>query len=81
MDDSVKKAAMSIMRVFKRKGLHAGDFIKFTDFGGALRWDAGHMRDEDQREGLRELSEHGLVVETSAGLELTARGEKSLEKL
>jgi hypothetical protein len=81
MDPTVKKAARSIMMVFKQAGTRAGGFVNYGDFGKALRWEAGYIKHDVQREALAALVERGYVVELNAGLELTDRGARSLEKL
>jgi hypothetical protein len=81
MDPTVKKAARSIMLVFKSQGTRAGGFLHYNDFGKALRWEAGHVKHDTQREALAALVERGYVVELNSGLELTDRGAKSLENL
>lgn len=81
MNDQEKKAAKAILRVFKQRKLDAGDVIQFGDFGGVLHWEAGFMKHEFQRNAMQELIERGFVIETNAGLELTAKGAASLEKV
>ena len=80
MDPAVKKAAQSIVMVFHAKGVGAGGFLNFADFGKALRWEAGFVKHENQREALRFLVENGYVVELNSGLELTDKGARTLEK-
>jgi hypothetical protein len=81
MDESDKKAARAILAVFKTRNLSAGGFVHFDDFGKVLRWEAGYVKHENQRNALRFLVENDYVVELNAGLELTAKGEKSLKKM
>ena len=81
MDPSVRKAARSIMLVFKREGTRAGGFVDYGTFGKALRWEAGHIKHATQRDALAALVEKGYVSEHNAGLELTEKGARSLEKL
>jgi hypothetical protein len=81
MDPSVRKAAKAIMLVFKSNDVVARGFINYSDFGKALRWEAGYIKHENQREALMELVERGFVLELNSGLELTDKGAKSLEKL
>jgi hypothetical protein len=38
--------AERILDSFRVRGLHAGDFIHFTDFGDAIVWEADFVRDE-----------------------------------
>jgi hypothetical protein len=81
MQETEKKAARAILRVFRDRGLRAGGFVHFDEFGKSLRWEAGHVKHENQRNALRYLVEKEYVVELYAGLELTEKGEKSLAKL
>ena len=79
MDPSVKKAARSIMQVFKDRQVRAAGFVNFNDFGKALRWEAGYAKHENQREALRALVEGGYVRELNSGLELTEKGQKVVD--
>jgi hypothetical protein len=63
-----------ILNCFRERGLRAGAFIHFTDFGDAIVWEKGFVRDEPVRRSLVMLMEHGLLMEMSEGLELTERG-------
>lgn len=81
MDETDKKAARAILRVFKDRGLGEGAFVHFDDFGKALRWEAGYIKHENQRNALRYLVENAYVNELNAGLELTGKGAKALQKL
>ena len=66
------------MALFRDRGLHSGDCVDFTDFGDAIVWQDGFVRDEVVREALTSLLSDGLVVEASAGLELTDKGESQI---
>jgi hypothetical protein len=81
MEETDKKAARSILRVFQDKGLGEGGFVHFDDFGKALRWEAGYIKHENQRNALRFLVQNNYVNELNAGLELTEKGAKALKKL
>jgi len=81
LDPAIKKAARAILVVFHQRDVGAGGFLDFSEFGKALRWEAGYVKHENQREALRFLVENGYVVELNAGLELTSKGAKTLEKL
>jgi hypothetical protein len=81
MDPSTQKAARAILLVFREKELRAGDFVNFADFGKVLRWEAGYVKHENQREALRYLVEHAYVIELNSGLELTHKGQKVLNSL
>jgi hypothetical protein len=69
------------MLVFKREGTRAGGFLDYGAFGKALRWEAGYIKHATQRDALAALVERGYVSELNAGLELTEKGARSLEKL
>ncbi len=73
--------ARRILEVFRSKGLRAGGFIAFTDFGDAIVWEQGFVRDESVRQGLTHLIEKEHVLEMCAGLQLTPKGEKALGEL
>ena len=81
MDPAVKKAARAILVVFHERDVGAGGFVNYADFGKPLRWEAGFVKHELQREALRFLVDSGYVVELNSGLELTAKGARTLEKL
>lgn len=81
MDPAVRKAARAIMLVFKSQGARAGGFVHYSDFGKALRWEAGYIKHDSQREALAALVERGYVLELNSGLELTDRGAASLKNL
>jgi hypothetical protein len=71
--------ASKILDAFRSRGMRAGAFVHFTDFGDAIVWEAGFVRDESVlRQALRELIAGGYVVEMNAGLELSEAGEKHL---
>src|SRR5947208_3195169 len=70
----------AILDVFRSKKLSAGGFIHFTDFGDAIVWASGSIRDEQTRAGLQYLIENGYVNEMAAGLELTDKGWRYLSK-
>ena len=73
-----EETARAILAVFRDRRLRAGDFIDFTDFGEAIVWQDGFVRDEAVREALTRLRSDGLVIEASAGLQLTAKGESEI---
>lgn len=66
----------SILTVFRSRGTSAGDFIHFTDFGEAIVWKDGLIRDESVRLALQSLLDQEYVVELNTGLELTEGGER-----
>ena len=81
MDPSEQKAARAILNVFREKNLRSGGFVNFSDFGKALRWEAGYVKHENQRNALRFLVEHEYVTEANAGLTLTEKGQEAVKKL
>ena len=70
--------ARRILEVFKVRGLRAGDTIHPADFGEAIIWEAGRVRDEPVRAALRFLFDNGLLVEALAAFILTEKGERAL---
>jgi hypothetical protein len=70
--------ARAILDVFRSRGLRAGSFVGFTEFGEAIQWRNGFIRDEPTRQAFKMLVQDGYVVEMNAGLELTERGEEQL---
>ena len=70
--------ANAILEVFREKGLKADGFVHFTDFGSAIVWEAGFVRDEPVREAMERLISGGYLVEFNAGLRLTQKGEAAL---
>ena len=81
MEEMDKKAARAILAVFKTRNLTAGGFVHFDEFGKVLRWEAGYVKHENQKNALRYLVENNYVSELNAGLELTTKGEDALKKL
>lgn len=78
LTEEPRPAAQAILDVFAARGATAGTFIGYTDFGDALTWQNGSITSDDQRGGLTDLIERGLVSEHSAGLELTEKGVRRL---
>lgn len=81
MDETEKKAARAILSVFRRKGIRTGGFLHFDDFGKALKWEAGYIKHENQRQALEFLVANGYVQQLHAGLELTEKGAAALSRL
>ena len=83
MDESGKKAARKILSVFRQKGLGAGGFVHFDEFSRAraIIWDQGFVKHQNQKDALIYLREYGYVNESDAGLELTEKGAKAIEKM
>lgn len=70
----LRQEAIAILQVFIDRGCKIGDIIQFTDFGGAIVWDAGYVSSEDIRLGLQELIEGQYVIDHNAGLGITEKG-------
>ncbi len=70
--------AQRILEVFQARGIKAGGYIHPADFGDAIIWEAGFVRDEPARKALSALFSEGYLVEHNAAFELTDRGEKHL---
>ena len=70
--------AAQILNTFRARGLRAGSLIHPADFGDAIVWEGGFVRDEPVRVALTELFEGGYLVEHLAAFELTARGDRYL---
>jgi len=70
--------AERILAVFRRRGIRAGGFVDFSDFGEAIPWKDGFIRDEPVRQAFATLVDERYVVEMSAGLQLTEVGDKHL---
>jgi hypothetical protein len=68
--------ADKILGVFRDRGLRSGAQIHPADFGDAIVWEAGFVRDEPVRRALAELFENGYLVECSAAFELAKTGEQ-----
>lgn len=67
-----------ILEVFRRRGIRPRGFVDVGDFGEAISWKDGFIRDEPVRQAFETLIEEGYVVEMNAGLQLTELGEKHL---
>jgi hypothetical protein len=70
--------AEGILNVFRSKSLKADAFVKFWDFGDAIVWKDGFVRDEGVRQALTELNDQGYTIEHNAALQLTAKGAQHL---
>jgi hypothetical protein len=77
-EETLNPEAAQILEVFKARELRAGSFIHPADFGDAIVWEAGFVRDEKVRLGLEQLFEEGYLIEHPAALELTAQGDRHL---
>jgi hypothetical protein len=76
--EPITPEAERILGVFRERGIRAGGFVHFTDFGEAIQWESGFIRDEAVRHAVRLLVDEQYVVEMPAGLELAQRGDKYL---
>jgi hypothetical protein len=70
--------AQRILQVFRSRGLRAGGTIHPADFGEAIIWESGFVRDAPVRDALTFLFDQGYLLECGAALELTLRGEKAV---
>jgi len=75
----IRPEAIAILQVFIDKGCERDDIIHFTEFGEAIVWEAGFIKEEGTRNGLQELVEGKYVVEYNAGLGITAKGLKEVK--
>jgi hypothetical protein len=63
------------LAVFRVRELRAGATIQLTDLGEAIGWKRGIVNDNDVRRALGELVDGGYLIEATAALELTPKGE------
>lgn len=70
--------ADQILQVFRDRGLRSGALIHPADFGDAIVWKGGFVRDEPVRCALAELFEDDYLIELEAAYELTKAGEQYL---
>jgi hypothetical protein len=68
--------ADKILGAFRDRGLRAGALLHPADFGDAIIWEAGFVRDEPVRRALAELLQNGYLIEHQAAIELTKTGEQ-----
>ena len=52
--------AQRILEVFQARGIKSGGYIHPADFGDAIIWEAGFVRDEPVRKALSALFREGL---------------------
>ena len=76
MGRAMSPEADKILGVFRDRGLRSGAQIHPADFGDAIAWEGGFVRDEPVRRALAELFENGYLVEYEAAFELTKPGER-----
>jgi hypothetical protein len=72
--------AQRILDVFNTRNLKAGATIHPTEFGDAVVWKDGYVRDEPVRMALAFLFKEGYLIEHLAAFELTKRGAEYLYK-
>jgi hypothetical protein len=70
--------AQQILEVFRIRHLHRDGFLYFDDFGAAMIWENGFVRDEPVREAIQFLTENDYVREMELGLELLPKGERHI---
>jgi hypothetical protein len=78
LTDDLKPAAAKILNCFRERGLRTGEMIGHWDFGDAVIWEKGFIRDEEVRQGWGELTSKVYVHEADAALVLAERGEQLL---
>jgi len=76
--NNLKSAAVKILNCFRERGLRKGGSIHPADFGDAIIWEAGFIRDEEVRQAWADLTNNDYVYEADAALVLTERGEQFL---
>lgn len=76
--DALSPAALKILNCFRERGLHNGEMIKHWDFGDAVIWEAGFIRDAEVHHAWGTLGDNGYVIEYDAALKLTELGERFL---
>jgi hypothetical protein len=70
--------AQRILEIFRTRGLRAGAMIHPVEFGDAIIWKDGFVRDEPVRQALAFLFSEAYLLEHAAAFELTERGERHL---
>lgn len=70
----LSEPALRILQEFQRRGLGAGAMIEQWDFGDAIVWEGGSVRDDEVRAALRALFDDSLLIEHNAAFELTEAG-------
>jgi hypothetical protein len=77
--EELTPAAKRILGCFRERGLRAGGMIHPADFGEAIIWEDGFIRDEGVRQAWVDITSKGYVTEYEAALELTKKGEQFLD--
>ena len=70
--------AERILEVYRTQGLRTGAMIHPAEFGHAIVWEDGFVRDEPIQEALGQLFQDGFLIEHSAAFELTPLGDDHL---
>lgn len=78
MAEELSLSAKRILTCFRERGLRAHGMIHPTEFGDAVIWEAGFIRDEEVRKAWAEIIAEGYVIEHAAALELTLKGQQFL---
>lgn len=78
MTDELSLPARKILNCFHERGLRSGGMIHPANFGDAVVWEAGFIRDEEVRQAWAEIISKGYVREHNAALELTLKGQQFL---
>ncbi len=65
-----------ILQIFRARGLRSGVQLHTADFGDAIVWEGGFVRDESVRQALAQLLEDGYLIEHASAFELTPKGEQ-----
>lgn len=74
----MKPEAQAILDVFRDHDLRSGGTIDWPDFGDAIVWESGFVRDEPVREAIRWLTDNGYIDEFNAAAGLTVKGDEYL---
>ena len=76
----MKQEEQRILETFRARGIRTGGFIHPAEFGDAIVWEGGNIRDEVIAEALSKLFREGYLIELNAGFELTALGDAYIYK-
>ena len=71
---------LRILAVFRDAGTKTGEGINWWEFGDAIIWDSGAIRDESVRNAITSLIDDGYVVEALASLMLTDAGYARIQE-
>ena len=70
--------AQDILDVFRQRGIRSGGLLHPTEFGDAIVWEDGFVRDEAVREALGYLFEEEYLIEWDDAFELAVKGAREL---